>query len=166
MRWCWCKRGIRTLESFSPTTSRPSVCDDLFVDDGQVFVRPFQFGPFLPSLDAALASVGATRDVPHTATSRAPRACFVRLSALVEREFLWRSVLSGTKAAMQDLPTPSLRHACGMTPDDGDGDDKHPLARKRLKIQALITTCVDTSVHLVLLQMHEQEGSCDLLRGG
>ena len=26
---------------------------------------------------------------------------------------------------------PSLRHARGITPDDGDGDDEHPLARKR-----------------------------------
>ena len=37
----------------------------------------------------------------------------------------------------------------------GDGDDEHPLARKCLKIQALTTTCVDTSVHSGLLQMHE-----------
>ena len=43
-------------------------------------------------------------------------------------------------------------------PDDGDGDDEHPLARKRLKIQALTTTCVDTGVHQGLLQMHEHEG--------
>ena len=56
--------------------------------------------------------------------------------ALVERELLWRDVLSGTEEAMQDLPTPSLRHARGITPDDGDGDDEHPLARKRLEIQA------------------------------
>ena len=35
----------------------------------------------------------------------------------------------------------------------------NPCAKKKLKIQALITTCVDTSVHLGLLQMHEQEGS-------
>ena len=60
---------------------------------------------------------------------------------------------------MQDQPTPSLRHARGITADGGDGNDEHSLARKRLKIQALITTCVDTSVHLGLLQMQEQEGS-------
>ena len=60
---------------------------------------------------------------------------------------------------MQDLPTLPLGHARGITPDDGDGDDEHSLAPKRLKIQALITACVDTSVYLGLLQMHEQEGS-------
>ena len=67
--------------------------------------------------------------------------------ALAESELLWRNVLSGIEEAMQDQRTPSLRHARGITPDDGDGDDEHPLARKRLKLQALITTCVDTSVH-------------------
>ena len=77
--------------------------------------------------------------------------------ALAERELSWRNVLSGTEDAMQDQPTPSLRHARGITPDDGDGDDERHLAGKRLKIQALITSCVDTSVHL--LQMQEQEGS-------
>ena len=33
------------------------------------------------------------------------------------------------------------------------------MARQRLKIQALITACVDTGVHQGLLQMHENEGS-------
>ena len=79
--------------------------------------------------------------------------------ALAERELSWRNVLSGVEEAMQDQPTPSLRHARGITPDDGDGDDEHSLARKRLKIQALITACVDTSVQSGLLQIHEQEGS-------
>ena len=79
--------------------------------------------------------------------------------ALAERERSWRNVLSGTEEAMQDQPTPYLRHARGITPDGGDGDDEHPLARKRLKIQTPITACVDTSVHSDLLQMHEQEGS-------
>ena len=37
-----------------------SVCDKWFVDDGQVFVRPFQFDPFLRALDAAPAPFGAT----------------------------------------------------------------------------------------------------------
>ena len=67
--------------------------------------------------------------------------------ALAERELSWRNVLSGVEEAMQDQPTPSLRHARGITQDDGDGDDEHLLALKRLKIQVLITTCVDTSVH-------------------
>ena len=66
--------------------------------------------------------------------------------ALIERELSWRNVLSGVEEAMQDQPTPSLRHACGVTPDDGDGVDEHLLARKHLKIKAVITTCADTSV--------------------
>ena len=45
---------------------------------------------------------------------------------LVEREFSWHNFLSGIEDAMQDQPTPSLRHARGITPDDGDGDDEHP----------------------------------------
>ena len=55
------------------------VCDEWFVDDGQVFVRPFQFDPLLRALDAALASSGASRVC--TATSRALRGCFARPSA-------------------------------------------------------------------------------------
>ena len=51
---------------------------------------------------------------------------------LAERELLWHNVLSGTEDAMQGPPSPPLRHARGITPDDGDGDDEHPLARKRL----------------------------------
>ena len=57
---------------------------------------------------------------------------------------------------MQDLPSPSFRHARSITPDDGDGDDELHLTRKRLKIQALINT---SGVHQGLLQMHENEGS-------
>ena len=64
---------------------------------------------------------------------------------LAWRELLWHNVLSGTEDAMQDLPSPSLKHARGITPDDGDGDDEHPLPRKRMKIQVLITACVDTA---------------------
>ena len=59
--------------------------------------------------------------------------------ALAERELSCRNVLSGVEEAMQDQPTPSLRHARGITPDEGDEDDEHPLARKRLKIQAITT---------------------------
>ena len=62
--------------------------------------------------------------------------------ALAERELLWRNVLSGPDA-VRDLPIPSLRQARGITPDDGDGDE-HPLARKRMKIQSIITACVDS----------------------
>ena len=38
----------------------------------------------------------------------------------------------------------------------GDGDDEHPLARKRWKIQARITACVDRGIQQGLLQMHEK----------
>ena len=74
-------------------------------------------------------------------------------------------LLSGMEDAMQDLPTPSFRHARGITPDDVDGDDEHPLAQERMKIQALNTTCVDTSVQQGLLQMHGQDGSWGPARG-
>ena len=43
-------------------------------------------------------------------------------------ERLWRNVLSGTDDAMRDLPTSSRPHARDFSPDDGDGDDEHPLA--------------------------------------
>ena len=66
--------------------------------------------------------------------------------ALIERELSWRNVLSGVEEVVQDQPTPSLRHTRGVTPDDGDGVDEHLLARKHLKIKAVITTCADTSV--------------------
>ena len=46
--------------------------------------------------------------------------------ALAERKLSWRNVLSGIEEAMQDQPTPSPRHARGITPDDGDGDDELP----------------------------------------
>ena len=78
--------------------------------------------------------------------------------AMAERELLWRNVLSGGRGR-RDLPTSSLRHARGITPDDGDGDDEHPLACKRLKFQALITAGVDTGSQNGSLQMHESEGS-------
>ena len=53
--------------------------------------------------------------------------------ALTERELLWRNVLSGTEYAMQDQPTPSLRHVRGITPDDGDGDDEHTLSNSHAR---------------------------------
>ena len=51
------------------------------------------------------------------------------------------------------------RHARGITPDDGDGDDEHPHSRRRIKIQGVITACIDSGVREGLLQMHESEGS-------
>ena len=47
----------------------------------------------------------------------------------------------------------------GMTPEDGDGDDEHPRARKRIKVQGVTTLCIDKCVREGLLQMHEGEGS-------
>ena len=84
-------------------------------------------------------------------STAAAQELFAQLDeALSKRELLWRN---------RDLPTPSPRHARGITPDDGNGDDKHPLARKRLKVQGVITACVYTGVQEDLLQMHEGEGS-------
>ena len=51
----------------------------------------------------------------------------------------WQNVLSGSEPAMRDQPPPAPRHARGITPDDGDGDDEHPHTRKRTKIQGVIT---------------------------
>ena len=93
-----------------------------------------------------------TDEAPTRLVSTLPSAAV----QMLERELLWRNVLSGTDDAMRDQPTPSLRHARGITLDDGDGDDEH-LARKPLKIQAPITACVDTGVHQELLQMHWNE---------
>ena len=53
-------------------------------------------------------------------------------SSLAERELLWHA-----GPALSISQARSRHHS-----RDGDGDDEHPLARKRLKIQALITTCV------------------------
>ena len=50
-------------------------------------------------------------------------------------------------------------------PDDGDSDDEHLLTRKRLKIQGIMTACVDTSIQEELLEMYESEGSWGLTRG-
>ena len=53
-------RDAHLGEFLSNPLEAKGVCDEWFVDDGQVFVHPFQFDPFLRALDAALASVGAT----------------------------------------------------------------------------------------------------------
>ena len=287
-------RAAHLGEFLSSSIENKGVCDDWFVDDGQVFVRPFQFDPFLRALDGALATFGATRScaahgndkssarllcpperqhefqgwdtqyvhdtvdvlVPDAGTTalgsafgsrehinarawESVRACSEMRTAiggvdhaptemvltrqcadvsklmyhmringdLLDTDLLvafdgqlrasvsaslngdlpdhsWWQATTGVSCggmglrtalgvshrlvmaeydartdAMRDQPTPSLRHAPGITPDDGDGDDEHPLARKRVKVQALITTAVDTCVHSGLLQMHEQEGS-------
>ena len=64
-------------------------------------------------------------------------------------------VLSGSEPAMRDQPSPAPRHARGITPDDGDGDDEHPHTRKRTKIHRVI----DLGVREGLLQTREGEGS-------
>ena len=61
--------------------------------------------------------------------------------ALAERELLWHNVLTGTENVMRALPSPSLRHARCITPDDGDDDDEYPFARKSTKIQGVIAAC-------------------------
>ena len=79
--------------------------------------------------------------------------------AYAERHLSWQNVLSGSEPAMQDQPPSAPRHARGITPDDGDGDDEHPHTRKRTKVQGIITACIDSGVREGLLQMHESEGS-------
>ena len=79
--------------------------------------------------------------------------------ALAESHLLWQNVLSGSEPAMRDLPPSAPRHARGITPDDGDGDEEHPHTRKRTKIQSIITAHIDADVREGLLQMHEGEGS-------
>ena len=79
--------------------------------------------------------------------------------AYAESHLSWQNVLSGSEPAMRDQPPPAPRHARGITPDDGDGDDEHPHTRRRTKIQGVITAYIDSGVHGGLLQMHESEGS-------
>ena len=54
-------RDAHRWEFLSNTTEDKGVCDEWFVDDGQVFVCPSQFDPFLRVLNGALATFGATR---------------------------------------------------------------------------------------------------------
>ena len=79
--------------------------------------------------------------------------------AYAESHLSWQNVLSGSEPAMRDQPSPAPRHARGITPDDGDGDDEHPHTRKRTKIQGVTTAYIDSGVREGLLQMHESEGS-------
>ena len=95
--------------------------------------EPAHHGRVRVRTDAALARLVATLP-PNAAQLHREQLD----EALAERELTWRNVRSGEEA-MQDQPTPSLWHARGITPDDGDGDDQHSLARKRLKIEALIS---------------------------
>ena len=54
-------RGAHPRDFLSSSLEAKGVCDEWFVDDGQVFVRPWSFEEWLRALDAALASFGATR---------------------------------------------------------------------------------------------------------
>ena len=77
--------------------------------------------------------------------------------AYAESHLSWKNVLSGSEPVMRDQSSLAPRHARGITPDDGDGDEEHP--RKRTKIQGVITTYIDSGVREGLLQMHAGEGS-------
>ena len=54
-------RDAHLGEFLSNPLEAKGVCDEWFVGDGQVFVRPFQFDPFRRALDAALTTFGATK---------------------------------------------------------------------------------------------------------
>ena len=127
-------------------------------------------------LDHLCAAIGASRQIimaeydarTDEALSRLastlPTATALDLLAKLDEAYAechlsWQNVLSGSEPAMQDQPPPAPRHARGITPDDGDGDDEHPHSRRRIKIQGVITACIDSGVREGLLQMHENEGS-------
>ena len=79
------------------------------------------------------------------------------MKPLSERELSWRTVLSGIEDAMQDLPTPSLWHARGITRGRRATSDP-----ETLEDPGLITTCVDMSVHPGLLQMLQARGDAEV----
>ena len=55
VRWCWgSRRDAHLGECLSNPIQDKGVSDEWFVDDGQVFVRAFQFDPLLRALDGAL----------------------------------------------------------------------------------------------------------------
>ena len=127
-------------------------------------------------VDHLCAAIGASRQIimaeydarTDKALSRLastlPTATALDLSAKLDEAYAechlsWQNVLSGSEPAMQDQPPLAPRHARGITPDDGDGDDEHPHSRRRIKIQGVITACIDSGVREGLLQMHESEGS-------
>ena len=62
-RVCWCrgKRAMHLGEFLSNPIEDKGVCDEWFVNDGQVFVRPFQFDPFPRALDSGLGHAVRTR---------------------------------------------------------------------------------------------------------
>jgi hypothetical protein len=48
----------------------PVACDEWYIDDGQVFVRPQDFDPWLQALDRALAKFGASRGTNEHANAK------------------------------------------------------------------------------------------------
>ena len=127
-------------------------------------------------VDHLCAAIGASREtimaeydtrtdealsrLVHTLATAAALELLGKLDeAFAESHFLWQNVLSGSELAMRDLPPSAPRHARGITPDDGDGDEEHPHTRKRTKIQCIITAHIDAGVREGLLQMREGEGS-------
>ena len=130
----------------------------------------------LPAFVASRAAIGASRQTIMAEYDARTDEALSRLAstlptstaldllakldeAYAESHLSWQNVLSGSEPAMRDQPSPAPRHARGITPDDGDGDDEHPHTRKRTKIQGVITAYIDSGVREGLLQMHEGEGS-------
>ena len=52
-------RDAHMRDFFSSPLEAKGVCDEWFVDDGQVFVRPWSFDKWLRALEAAISSFGA-----------------------------------------------------------------------------------------------------------
>ena len=121
--------------------------------------------PLGPLVKSIMAEYDArTDEALSRLASTLPTAAALDLLAKLDEAYAechlsWQNVLSGSEPAMQDQPHPAPRHARGITPDDGDGDDEHPHTRKRTKMQGVITACIDSGVREGLLQMHESEGS-------
>ena len=92
----------------------------------------------------------------HLRRAGPPHGAWVSLPAFVASRIMCRPLVSimvgASWPSMTRAPTKRLRALSPLR-------SKHPLPRKRLKIQALIAACVDTGVHQGLLQMRENEGS-------
>ena len=54
-------RAARTREQLSTPLVEQSVCDNVFADDGEVFVRSTLLESWLRALERAIATLGATR---------------------------------------------------------------------------------------------------------
>ena len=81
------------------------------------------------------------RTRPSSASSlrsppRSPTSCLLSAKKLL---------LSANSCGRRKTPCANYL-ARGITPDDGDGDDEHALARKLMKVQGIITAGVDSGV--------------------